>query len=131
MTSFERRLQAFSELARVLKSGGKGFATVWAFEQKNTNYVDKGGDGSGDWSASAWSHDGGSDEEEKVVQVHKARTKFKSSDLLVPWKLNGETYHRFYHVFKEGEIQDILSKIPNVVIDRVFYDDGNWCVTFT
>lgn len=132
MTSFKRRLQAFSELSRVLKSGGKGFATVWAFEQKNTNYVDKGSDG--DDHVSRWSHGGGSDQDEsdeKVVQVHKARTKFKSSDLLVPWKLNGETYHRFYHVFREGEIQDILSKIPNVEIDRVFYDDGNWCVTFT
>ena len=124
MTSFERRLQAFKELARVLKPGGRALATVWAFEQKNTNYVDK----------KNFENDknSNSDDEDsqKVIPVHKARTEFKSSDLLVPWKLNGKTYHRFYHVFKKGEIEEILSKIKNVSIEKVFYDDGNWCVIF-
>ena len=79
---------------------------------KNTNYVDRDGIAS--------DNSEGESNEETVIPVHQARTKFKSTDLLVPWKLNGETYHRFYHVFKQGEIEDILSNIKNVEIDKVF-----------
>ncbi|XP_035681426.1 alkylated DNA repair protein alkB homolog 8-like [Branchiostoma floridae] len=40
----------------------------------------------------------------------------------------GPVYHRFYHVFKDGEIEELCNSVPGIsVIDR-YYDKGNWCV---
>ncbi|XP_019634528.1 PREDICTED: alkylated DNA repair protein alkB homolog 8-like [Branchiostoma belcheri] len=37
-------------------------------------------------------------------------------------------YHRFYHVFKDGELEELCNSVPGVsVVDR-YYDKGNWCV---
>ena len=46
------------------------------------------------------------------VPIHKARTEFKSADVLVPFKGtsdgtsdDSEAVHRFYHVFEKGEME--------------------------
>ena len=76
------------------------------------------------------------------LSVHRNRTNFQHNDVLVPWKLNvktkslncvqseshPETFLRFYHVFTNGELEKLCSKIPDVSICRSFYDQGNWCV---
>ena len=52
--------------------------------------------------------------------MHENRTNFKHNDLLVPWKNKSdeETFHRFYHVFEEGELESLM------------YEQGNKCVIF-
>ncbi|MGH0174592.1 UNVERIFIED_CONTAM: hypothetical protein FKN15_008913 [Acipenser sinensis] len=87
------------------------------------------------------------------LRVHMNRTSFHSQDLLVPWHLKGSVeknksaeealresadhskaaesapvFHRFYHVFCEGELENLCRKIENVTIYRNYYDQGNWCV---
>ena len=73
------------------------------------------------------------------LQVHVNRTKFKQQDLLVPWQLKGKnkpevsnspnnTYHRFYHVFKKGELESLCSKVSSCKVIKSYYDQGNWAV---
>ncbi|KAK6485955.1 alkylated DNA repair protein alkB-like protein 8 [Huso huso] len=87
------------------------------------------------------------------LRVHMNRTSFHSQDLLVPWHLKGSVeknksaeealkestdhskaaenapvFHRFYHVFCEGELENLCRKIENVTIYSNYYDQGNWCV---
>ncbi|MBN3271800.1 ALKB8 protein, partial [Polyodon spathula] len=87
------------------------------------------------------------------LRVHMNRTSFHSQDLLVPWHLKGgvkknrsaeealrestnhskaaestPVFHRFYHVFCEGELENLCRKIENVTIYSNYYDQGNWCV---
>ena len=73
------------------------------------------------------------------LQVHVNRTKFKQQDLLVPWQLKGKnkaevtnspnsTYHRFYHVFKKGELESLCSKESSCKVIKSYYDQGNWAV---
>ena len=73
------------------------------------------------------------------LPVHVNRTKFKQQDLLVPWKLKGKkkvekqssaenTFHRFYHVFKKGELESLCSKVPECMVKHSYYDQGNWAV---
>ena len=79
------------------------------------------------------------------MKVHKNRTSFKAQDLFVPWHLKGNNksnkdentkdsdkpapvYHRFYHVFQEGELEELCLKLNNVKIVLSYYDQGNWCV---
>ncbi|XP_077984848.1 tRNA (carboxymethyluridine(34)-5-O)-methyltransferase alkbh8-like [Glandiceps talaboti] len=92
-----------------------------------------------------------------TLPVHINRTAFEKQDLLVPWHLKekggkrkeekGENtgvvkdgcsdstmttkssvFHRFYHVFKEGELETLCKQCNNVKVMKVYYDQGNWCV---
>ena len=88
----------------------------------------------------------------QCLTIHDNRTHFKTQDLLVPWHLKGKqskqctptgdavnpsgntsvdpVYHRYYHVFKEQELDNICSKISDVKVVHSYYDKGNWCVIF-
>lgn len=76
------------------------------------------------------------------LPVHTNRTSFHSQDLLVPWHLKGNSarnsarplgsagpvLHRFYHVFREGELESICRALHGATVLRSYYDQGNWCV---
>ena len=72
------------------------------------------------------------------LPVHVNRTEFKQQDLLVPWQLKGKkevekertgnTFHRFYHVFKKGELESLCSKVQDCKVIHSYYDQGNWAV---
>ncbi|XP_041464045.1 alkylated DNA repair protein alkB homolog 8-like isoform X2 [Lytechinus variegatus] len=83
-----------------------------------------------------------------TIIVHKNRTQFEQQDLLVPWHLKGqslktpgrlndnsksidkEVFFRFYHVFVEGEMEELCQTIKDVRVIETYYDQGNWCVVF-
>ncbi|NXJ86335.1 ALKB8 protein, partial [Trogon melanurus] len=87
------------------------------------------------------------------LPVHTNRTSFHSQDLLVPWHLKGGTkkkgesvdtvlfpggskesqelspvFHRYYHVFCEGELEASCRSVDCVRVQKSYYDQGNWCV---
>ena len=78
------------------------------------------------------------------LTVHVNRTQFKAQDLLVPWHLRNNNkvkgqgqgsevkpepvFHRYYHVFKKGELETLCRAAGNVDIIESYYDKGNWCV---
>ncbi|KAM9431905.1 tRNA (carboxymethyluridine(34)-5-O)-methyltransferase alkbh8 isoform 2-T2 [Clarias gariepinus] len=69
------------------------------------------------------------------LNIHTNRTEFVSQDLLVPWHLKGEVksspgpvFHRFYHVFQRGELEDLCVSVSGVEVQQSYYDQGNWCV---
>lgn len=82
------------------------------------------------------------------LPVHTNRTSFHSQDVLVPWHLKGSSgkdkpveslgplgscdtsavFHRYYHVFCEGELEAACQTLSNVSILQSYYDQGNWCV---
>ncbi|KAM8955093.1 tRNA (carboxymethyluridine(34)-5-O)-methyltransferase ALKBH8 [Lycaon pictus] len=79
------------------------------------------------------------------LPVHTNRTSFPSQDLLVPWHHQGNpgegkpghpagahdpgpVFHRYYHVFCEGELEATCQTLNSVSILQSYYDQGNWCV---
>lgn len=48
------------------------------------------------------------------------------------FKINEEkktvVYKRYYHVFIKGEIENLVSQIPNVQLMESYYDHANWVV---
>ncbi|XP_067145740.1 alkylated DNA repair protein alkB homolog 8 isoform X3 [Apteryx mantelli] len=87
------------------------------------------------------------------LPVHTNRTSFHSQDLLVPWHLKSDTkkkgasadilsfpagskesqelspvFHRYYHVFCEGELEAACRSLDCVRVQKSYYDQGNWCV---
>jgi hypothetical protein len=42
-----------------------------------------------------------------------------------------DTHHRYYHVFREGELEGLCGLVlPPVDVVQSYYDEGNWCVVF-
>uniref|UniRef100_S4RIP0 AlkB homolog 8, tRNA methyltransferase n=1 Tax=Petromyzon marinus TaxID=7757 RepID=S4RIP0_PETMA len=77
------------------------------------------------------------------LPVHTNRTPFRAQDVLVPWhhRRQGETpgqperaceeapvYHRYYHVFREGELEALCARLDGARVLLSYYDQGNWCV---
>jgi len=65
------------------------------------------------------------------IHVSAGRNMFQQQDLLIPWHLKGneeKVFHRFYHVFKEGELRELCNKITNIEIVEIYFDKGNWCI---
>ncbi|KAL8191047.1 UNVERIFIED_CONTAM: hypothetical protein K2H54_066959 [Gekko kuhli] len=87
------------------------------------------------------------------LPVHTNRTSFDSQDLLVPWHLKdgakkkaepieshqplsnsanwckpSPVFHRFYHVFCEGELEQVCKSLDCIKVIESYYDQGNWCV---
>ncbi|KAL3879966.1 hypothetical protein ACJMK2_032242 [Sinanodonta woodiana] len=82
----------------------------------------------------------------KRLEVHVNRTQFKQQDILVPWQLKNKTqnnkdikseigeckdastFHRFYHVFKQGELEALCRELECCKVINSYYDQGNWAV---
>lgn len=83
------------------------------------------------------------------LRVNASRDSFEQQDLFVPWKYSGRNkqqvnqgkvchenddvseghvFHRYYHVFQDGELQSLCSQLDNATVEKHYYDKGNWCV---
>lgn len=84
------------------------------------------------------------------LRVNVSRESFEQQDLFVPWKYSGpgkqqekqqrkakddssdvtegHVFHRYYHVFQDGELQELCSQLSHVTVEKHYYDKGNWCV---
>ena len=140
-----RRIRCISEILRLLRPGGRALVYAWARDQerhkKASSYLKQKNPKAKEGKSEAT--------EERAVKcaisqslelpVHTNRTVFKHADLLVPWKTKGkeaevqnggETFHRFYHVFEEGELEELILSVEEASIVSSYYDQGNWCCVF-
>uniref|UniRef100_A0A6C0D9Y9 Methyltransferase type 11 domain-containing protein n=1 Tax=viral metagenome TaxID=1070528 RepID=A0A6C0D9Y9_9ZZZZ len=62
-----------------------------------------------------------------MEQPENSLYKFRSSDEMVSWKLGNTTHLRYYHIYKENDLEkEIKLFSPLFNIESVFYDSGNW-----
>ncbi|GAB1601684.1 DNA repair alkB homolog 8-like [Argonauta hians] len=82
-----------------------------------------------------------SHEDALKLTVHVNRTSFTQQDLLVPWtkkvkktstdvttQAKDSVVYRYYHVFRDGELNQLCHNIGNVEVVNYYYDEGNWCI---
>lgn len=147
LSSYDRRKQCLNEMVNTLTKDGLALIYVWSFEQdlgKPNAYLKK-------------SYQSGSSQtieneqlENSKLPIHKNRTPFIQQDILVPFSVGKQkhgtsksgltqessedakidTYLRYYHVFKRGELDSMIAEIPAVAIIDSYYDNGNWCLLF-
>lgn len=70
-----------------------------------------------------------------LEQTKFSKRDFKpgQQDVLVPWMLtkgtkdadNVPVYNRYYHLFKEGELNELFGQVEDVVIEETGYDRDN------
>lgn len=69
---------------------------------------------------------------EKLI-VHDG-TIFQQQDLLVPWDSNkkeeGKQFLRYYHLFVEGEMDQIVGQLGDCKLIQSFHEQGNYFVEF-
>ncbi|XP_018010892.1 alkylated DNA repair protein alkB homolog 8 isoform X2 [Hyalella azteca] len=142
LASPERRMAGLRELVRVLRSSGRGLVYVWALEQtmahRPSSYLKQKTSKN---AANVKTTEAAEMNGTPSLPVHENRTQFVQQDMFVPWKLKAKTseastseiqqvYHRFYHTFRDGELEQMCSNIDDINILKSFYDEGNWCIIF-
>ena len=118
LSTEEHRAHAVCEMARILRPRGRALIACWALEQDPS----------------------------------KSKVTFKQQDNMVPWHLRRmhtsyapvrrddsaatkeragiEVYHRYVHVFCEGELERLCG-IAGLRVDQSSNERGNWCVICT
>lgn len=154
LSTLTRRIEAVNELARILRVGGQGLIQVWAKEQHGvsksepTYYVNRK-------IKAVHGVNNSSDSLSQVIEavpgaylpLHINGTEFRNTDMLVPWKkknykavdqfmdsnqsLPDSMHGRYYHLFVMGELDNLISQVPVLKIDKSFYEQGNWVVHVT
>ena len=105
------RLRAISEIIRILKVEGKFLIYVWALEQEKKfdqqdNFVP--------WHLQ--------NNYESDVQLQTLGPQIVKEE-----KKNSTVYHRYYHMFKKDELEDLLRNFDNIEIVESYYEHANWC----
>jgi hypothetical protein len=70
--------------------------------------------------------------DEKRILVHSGK-EFKQQDVLVPWQKGPKglkQFLRYYHVFVEKELDELIQEIPRTHIVSSVYEQGNWICIF-
>lgn len=112
LSTIERRYALICELLRIARYGGTIFVQAWALEQEADS-----------------------------------KRIFETQDTMVPWKLNKRflvsapdatvqvneardeiIYERYCHVYREGELEDLCSRVPDCQIVESGYEKGNWFI---
>lgn len=138
LATSERRMTAINEMVRVLVTGGTALIYVWAKDQQKDNkkstyllqHQQKTDDNRPETATFTI------DTDEIQLPIHRNRTQFNHANVLVPWKLKQKEiphdqqkiFLRYYHVFEDGELEELCKRNSNVEIVKSYYDQGNHCV---
>jgi len=118
-----RRIEAIAEILRCLKQGGQALIYVWALEQKN--------------SRRGW--DEGHEQDVMVPWVMKTgKGKGKGKQTLedglerdAEGKETEATFQRYYHLYREGELEGDVAAAGGVVVRSGYERDNWWAVVGT
>ena len=61
-----------------------------------------------------------------ALEQSPADTVFKEQDTLVEWHNGPQISERYYHVFKKGELEELIALCTEVEIIESFYEMSNW-----
>ena len=132
------------ELVRVLRPGGRVLIYVWAMEQSwgrcESKYLLGEQHAVKTSTRPADVHTSRRDSnpsrlDSVTLPVHVNRTEFQEQDVLVPWHMKDvrstQVFHRYYHVFRQGELEQLCSRLEGCAVSGSYYDQGNWCIVLS
>ena len=115
------RIKAINELKRIVKIGGKILIYVWAYEQERKFTTQ---DVFVPWHL----HDTYDNPESEQTIVNIEQNSGFIETAIKDEAKKSTIYHRYYHVFKKGELEELIQEIPGLEIQRSYYDHANWWV---
>ena len=127
-----RRLQSVKEMIRVMREGGKGLIFVWAFEENKSVRRHKLTVLNGNeqdvlvpWSLNEFKDT--KKEKESNNQFQKKRSKMDNE--AQPSETSEESFQRYYHLFKKGELDELVVEAGGKIIESD-YDRDNYYIIF-
>ena len=142
-------------MTRITRKGGRILIYVWAFEQDGKKFTQQDvlipwhlqfkwedsekisnllaeksetGSNVGEGSQKGTKSEVSEKEEEKKEEKREGSVKDGEDDCHVNEAKKTVVYKRYYHMFKNGELEDLIKEIPELEIEESFYDHANWCV---
>ena len=101
-------------MGRILRPGGVMLVYVWALEQADKKYTVQ--DVLVPWHLQ--------DKHKKVNEEEESKEEGKYEE-----KSGMKVYKRYYHMFKQGELEDLVNQMNiGAQIIRNYYDHANWCI---
>lgn len=81
-------------------------------------------------------------------QDESSKRRFDQQDVMVEWKLQQKyasdeenavharkdeakkwvVYERYCHVYREGELEELIAQIPGLRVEATEYSRSNWCI---
>ena len=124
-SSTSLRVQALSEMHRILRVGGSMLVYVWAYEQEHRKFAAQ--DVFVPWHL----HDTYEEEkkQDERKEAHPEDSNFIETAIQDKEK-KATVYHRYYHVFVENELEQLIQEHfeGKLAIEDRFYDHANWAV---
>jgi len=126
-----RRIQALREAARVLKPGGVFLVYCWSYEQDEEKSRSRHRFVAQDvlvpWSfrtpgvkkANETPSQPGPRGQETASQPGPGEDD--------TWEEKPAVCQRYCHVYREGELVELLAKVPELEVVESYFDTGNWC----
>ncbi|CAD6190365.1 unnamed protein product [Caenorhabditis auriculariae] len=135
IATLERRRQLVEEILRVLKPGGCACVTVWSMDQSHSEYAKMRGNKDENEAIGKGQNPGKTEDLKKNkaerLKVHDGKD-FEQQDVLVPWVIDQEnkTFLRYYHVFREGEAEELMHSVDGCQMVSVEKEQGNYIFVF-
>lgn len=111
LSTRQRRVQAVAHILELLEDDGRALIYVWALEQKN--------------SRRGW--DKGGEQDVLVPWVTKER-KVASDNGEQDGMVEEKTYHRYYHLYRESELEEDVEAAGGVTVKAGYEKDNWWAV---
>jgi tRNA (uracil-5-)-methyltransferase TRM9 len=105
LSTRERRVAAISSILELLKPEGKALLYVWALEQAS--------------SRRGW--DEGDEQDVMVPWVMKSKSAAKKEP-------KEKTFQRYYHLYKNGELEQEIGQAGGLVLENGYEKDNWWAI---
>lgn len=123
-----RRIQALREAARLLRVGGQLLVYCWSYEQDDERSRSRHRFVAQDVLV-PWSfRTPGLKKAAAAAEASGAlRTEEGVSGTPETWEEQPPVCQRYCHVYREGELDELLREVPELVVLDSYFDTGNWC----
>lgn len=137
----ERRVQAIEALLETLTANGQALIFVWALEQKSSRrgwgvghdqdvmvpWVMTNGQAKSDRKARRISTEQSASSETGEGSTQRPASSLKTPDQQAVAS-SSQTYNRYYHLYRKGELEDDIDKAGGVVVDSGYERDNWWAI---